>query len=95
MSQYENPEPAAGPTNLFQATSNDLTLRGFRGSGYLHLMAAVQRVARRTGRIAVCKRAPPDQNEFFAFLATLYAVDVPMPAKDRFADFLRYWIARA
>ena len=27
-----------GPTNLFQATANDLTLRGFRGSSHLHRM---------------------------------------------------------
>jgi NADPH-dependent curcumin reductase CurA len=30
--------PARGPGNLFQATANDLTLRGFRGSSYLHRM---------------------------------------------------------
>jgi NADPH-dependent curcumin reductase CurA len=26
----------SGPSNLFQATANDLTLRGFRGSSHLH-----------------------------------------------------------
>ena len=35
--------PAAGPGNLFQATANDLTLRGFRGSSYLHLLGEMQR----------------------------------------------------
>lgn len=30
--------PARGPDNLFQATANDLTLRGFRGSSHLHRM---------------------------------------------------------
>lgn len=35
--------PAAGPRNLFQATARDLTLRGFRGSSYLHLLGEVQR----------------------------------------------------
>ena len=34
VSQYGS--PARGPGNLFQATANDLTLRGFRGSSYLH-----------------------------------------------------------
>jgi NADPH-dependent curcumin reductase CurA len=29
---------ARGPANLFQATANDLTLRGFRGSSFLHRM---------------------------------------------------------
>ena len=36
VSQYGR--PARGPGNLFQATANDLTLRGFRGSSYLHRM---------------------------------------------------------
>jgi NADPH-dependent curcumin reductase CurA len=36
VSQYGR--PARGPVNLFQATANDLTLRGFRGSSYLHRM---------------------------------------------------------
>ena len=34
VSQYGS--PARGPGNLFQATANDLTLRGFRGSSYMH-----------------------------------------------------------
>ncbi|HEX9356480.1 MAG TPA: hypothetical protein VF933_22025 [Streptosporangiaceae bacterium] len=33
----------SGPGNLFQATANDLTLRGFRGSSYLHLLSEMQR----------------------------------------------------
>jgi NADPH-dependent curcumin reductase CurA len=36
VSQYDR--SARGPGNLFQATANDLTLRGFRGSSYLHRM---------------------------------------------------------
>jgi NADPH-dependent curcumin reductase CurA len=36
VSQYGR--PAGGPANLFQATANDLSLRGFRGSSYLHRM---------------------------------------------------------
>ena len=31
------PQPQPGPTNLFQTVANDLTLRGFRASVYLHL----------------------------------------------------------
>ena len=34
---------ARGPGNLFQATANDLTLRGFRGSSYLHRMGEMVR----------------------------------------------------
>jgi NADPH-dependent curcumin reductase CurA len=43
LSQYESTEPQPGPRNLFQAVSNDLTLRGFRGSSYLHRLADVRR----------------------------------------------------
>ena len=32
-----------GPANLFQATANDLTLRGFRGSSHLHRMGDMVR----------------------------------------------------
>ena len=35
--------PAPGPTNLFQATANNLTLRGFRGSAYQHRFPDVTR----------------------------------------------------
>jgi NADPH-dependent curcumin reductase CurA len=34
---------ARGPANLFQATANDLTLRGFRGSSYLHRLDDMMR----------------------------------------------------
>ena len=37
VSQYER-AGRAGRRNLFQATANDLTLRGFRGSSHLHRM---------------------------------------------------------
>jgi NADPH-dependent curcumin reductase CurA len=41
VSQYGR--PARGPANLFQATAHDLTLRGFRGSSYLHRMSDMVR----------------------------------------------------
>jgi NADPH-dependent curcumin reductase CurA len=41
ISQYER--PPAGPSNLFQATANNLTLRGFRGSSYIERMGEMQR----------------------------------------------------
>jgi NADPH-dependent curcumin reductase CurA len=41
VSQYGR--PARGPANLFQATANDVTLRGFRGSSYLHRMGEMLR----------------------------------------------------
>lgn len=40
ISEYES--VALGPRNLFLAVSKDLTLRGFRGSSNLHLMAEMQ-----------------------------------------------------
>ena len=43
VSQYERDRPPAGPDNLFQAVANDLTLRGFRGSSYVHRLEAMQR----------------------------------------------------
>ena len=43
LSEYEADGPNAGPRNLFQATANDLTLRGFRGSSHLHRMDEVTR----------------------------------------------------
>jgi NADPH-dependent curcumin reductase CurA len=41
ISEYES--EAKGPGNLFLTVSKDLTLRGFRGSSNLHLMAEMQR----------------------------------------------------
>jgi NADPH-dependent curcumin reductase CurA len=41
VSTYEG-EPA-GPRNLFQATANDLTLRGFRGSSHVHRLPDLHR----------------------------------------------------
>ena len=41
VSQYGR--PPRGPANLFQATANDLTLRGFRGSSHLHRMGDMVR----------------------------------------------------
>ena len=41
VSQYGR--APSGPANLFQATANDLTLRGFRGSSHLHRLDEMQR----------------------------------------------------
>jgi NADPH-dependent curcumin reductase CurA len=41
ISQYE--QSPIGPRNLFQATANNLTLRGFRGSSYVDRMEEMQR----------------------------------------------------
>jgi NADPH-dependent curcumin reductase CurA len=43
ISQYDRTGPASGPANLFQATANNLTLRGFRGSSYVDRMPEMQR----------------------------------------------------
>ena len=43
ISQYESTAPTPGPSNLFQATANNLTLRGFRGSAYQHRLPDVVR----------------------------------------------------
>jgi NADPH-dependent curcumin reductase CurA len=43
ISGYERTEPVPGPRNLFQATANDLTLRGFRGSSFVDRLVEVQR----------------------------------------------------
>ena len=43
ISEYESVGPARGPSNLFQATANNLTLRGFRGSAYQHRLPDVVR----------------------------------------------------
>jgi NADPH-dependent curcumin reductase CurA len=44
ISEYESAEPQPGPTNLFQAVANDLTLRGFRASSHLDLLPESARV---------------------------------------------------
>ena len=43
VSAYEAERGAGAPRNLFQATANDLTLRGFRGSSYVDRLDEVQR----------------------------------------------------
>jgi NADPH-dependent curcumin reductase CurA len=43
ISEYESVGPAPGPSNLFQAVANNLTLRGFRGSSYQHRLPDVAR----------------------------------------------------
>jgi len=44
ISEYELTEPQPGPTNLFQAVANDLTVRGFRASSHLDLLPESSRV---------------------------------------------------
>lgn len=46
ISQYERTGPGRGPSNLFQATANDLTLRGFRGSSHV---AGIQEMQHEVG----------------------------------------------
>ncbi len=41
ISEYESTGPTPGPSNLFQATARNLTLRGFRGSAYQHRLPDV------------------------------------------------------
>jgi NADPH-dependent curcumin reductase CurA len=43
VADYDAGAPAHGVRNLFQATANDLTLRGFRGSSHLHRRPALIR----------------------------------------------------
>jgi NADPH-dependent curcumin reductase CurA len=43
ISQYGDDEPPPGPSNLFQAVANDLTIRGFRGSSHTHLLPELTR----------------------------------------------------
>jgi NADPH-dependent curcumin reductase CurA len=42
VSEYESDAARRGPRNLFQAVSNDLTLRGFRGSSHLKRLPDVR-----------------------------------------------------
>jgi len=42
VSEYETVEPSPGPSNLFQAVANQLTLRGFRGSAHVDRLEEVQ-----------------------------------------------------
>jgi NADPH-dependent curcumin reductase CurA len=43
VAHYDRAGVPSAPRNLFQATANELTLRGFRGSSYVHLMGEMQR----------------------------------------------------
>jgi NADPH-dependent curcumin reductase CurA len=43
ISTYQGNGAPGGPGNLFQATANNLTLRGFRGSSHVDRMAEMQR----------------------------------------------------
>jgi NADPH-dependent curcumin reductase CurA len=54
ISEYDASAPVPGPSNLFLAVANDLTLRGFRGSSHVHLMDEMTRVVGawlRTGQL--------------------------------------------
>jgi NADPH-dependent curcumin reductase CurA len=42
VSEYGAPAPVPGPDNLFLAVAKNLTLRGFRGSSYVHLRAEME-----------------------------------------------------
>jgi NADPH-dependent curcumin reductase CurA len=42
VAQYAHARVPSAPRNLFQATANELTLRGFRGSSYVLLMSTMQ-----------------------------------------------------
>jgi NADPH-dependent curcumin reductase CurA len=43
VSQYQRRVPSPGPSNLFRAVANDLTLRGFRGSSHVAHLDDMQR----------------------------------------------------
>jgi hypothetical protein len=43
ISEYDASDPRPGPSNLFLAVANDLTLRGFRGSSHVGLMPEMAR----------------------------------------------------
>jgi NADPH-dependent curcumin reductase CurA len=43
ISEYDAPRQAPGPSNLFLAVANDLTLRGFRGSSHVKRMGEMTR----------------------------------------------------
>jgi NADPH-dependent curcumin reductase CurA len=43
ISEYDAAAPPAGPSNLFLMVAKDLTMRGFRGSSYLHLFGELRR----------------------------------------------------
>jgi NADPH-dependent curcumin reductase CurA len=54
IAEYSDAEPPPGPSNLFLAVAKDLTLRGFRGSSYLHRLEDMTRDVtgwRREGRL--------------------------------------------
>jgi len=42
ISEYGAPAPVPGPDNLFLAVAKNLTLRGFRGSSYVHLRSEME-----------------------------------------------------
>ena len=43
ISEYDDAIPPPGPSNLFLMVAKDLTIRGFRGSTYVHLFAEMSR----------------------------------------------------
>ena len=43
ISEYDEATPPPGPSNMFLTVAKDLTIRGFRGSSYVHLLAEMSR----------------------------------------------------
>ncbi len=43
ISEYDAAAPPPGPSNMFLMVAKDLTIRGFRGSSYVHLFAEMSR----------------------------------------------------
>jgi NADPH-dependent curcumin reductase CurA len=43
ISEYDEAIPPPGPSNMFLTVAKDLTIRGFRGSSYVHLFAEMSR----------------------------------------------------
>ena len=43
ISEYDDDVPPPGPSNLFLMVAKDLTIRGFRGSSYVHLFSEMSR----------------------------------------------------
>jgi NADPH-dependent curcumin reductase CurA len=43
ISEYDADTPPPGPSNMFLMVAKDLTIRGFRGSSYVHLFAEMSR----------------------------------------------------
>ena len=88
ISEYDASRPAPGPSNLFLAVANDLTLRGFRGSSHVSRMDGMTREIGawlREGRIR-CRQTIVDGLEHApAALASLLGGDTTGKALVRIA----------